>query len=1846
MSNNQIYADYSDYTAYASYTDEIPEYSPDPNPTFALDSNASISNTPTPPYTSPPPPPPPPSASLIQTLPEFSEGRTDDELETLYDKVWTGYGAGELRNFENGAGIEGSGYSDDYGAGPSSPTSRNSSYFASPTSTTSYSSANSITMATNGSATPSSVPRPPSLPGSSLAYPPTPRSSRPLPLPPGAHGPPSATIPPSLSSASVPAHSAAASIFRNSVASGSDGRSTPTLDSPLSARGRQLPTAPGASNATSPASSNISPAGYFESVPGVPSNAGGLVPPPPPLGLGTGLGLSSGSPWSAGLNPAEIEFSSAGLDSGSAAIYSSGYASSEDPYGTGGNHTPVAGGSSSATLRHNNIDEHSWEDGIHAGPSHLGFTSPQSYEQYEQFTSPHTYDEYEGYIDDDASSSSSSFASRYVNFSLLSHIAVQLKDKVPRETHVKGSIPYPGGFTGKDIVSTIQSLIQRELLINHGVSTSDRRAALQVARSLHSQLFFYEVEWGGRVLQDGVEDVYMFLDDLEGGAGSSSAQPSSPSELTELPTGIITALTKCYSPDCMEGMTCYSPRCPRKGDSILGPSTNSLSRGGGSLVDSDPRLSSSTISKVRDRGEEWINSVPSEVLVNLPESEVNRQTIIHKLISKEEQFLADLDTIEAVFIRPLRESNPPIIKSRPGGPASSSPTSISNPQLTQLNALNSTYGSNGSNGIHPYAIGNGVNGGGYPNGNVQNGSGSEDREALFSFIDVVFNNILDLRETNRRLLEILYVRQREQSPIIQRIGDIFLEAATELFRVAYPTYIGGWPQAERRLREEYDSNGEWRTWVEQAARQAQQLTSNSNSSSANSHPVPSTSAYPSSSLPYGSSSDSSSSVYGDSSSSSSSPETSGVMPTVAVNPSGPSVTSTTGNLNSSSSNAAPRLDLKHYLTRPSEHLQKYPVLLTAILNETAEGNPDAEFLQEAIEALGGLQTVAQLRTFQQAMGRGIPGKWEWHDLVSKESRESLERRECKRQSIIFELIKGEMAYAKDLENIAIMYIRPLREADPPIIPRDRLESFITDVFHNFAELHAHHQRLVEKFHEVQTEEFPVIKSVTAAVFDAALNFREAYMEYIPNYPIAAYRIDDEMANNPAFKAFVDQCVRHPDAHRLDMKNFINRPIPRLLRYELLLKGILDETPEGHEDRIEIPQVLDVIKAIGKDTEPGVVSAKQKVELWSYNSNIVFKPGEWIDMDLLDKNRSLIHTGRLLRQPDGGLEWSGWSELFVLLFDNYLVMTKARAKDDITKYFVNRRPIPLDLLTLVNFTDPPTQRGAGLLRNLRGGERHNTTDTSPSLLTASSSTGASGLSSSTSTAVPGTSAPTPGDTSRTDSRSVYPCTIHHNGRMGGNYILYAESASARSEWKEKLEEAVGLRKVVQESNKVFEIETLSSDTFLVPSMGLGADRGERGAAGGGLGPSYENAFTGKVTCSVPFNTPDGRGLVAIGCAEGVWIGFRHDSRSMRRVLHLKMVTQCAMLEDFGIFLVLADKSLFAYHIEALVPSSPSSSHSSQTPQKLSGNKDVYFFSVGTLHGRTLVIYMKKKGLDSIFHVVEPVVERINERSKAPQGLMGSRFGFRQAKSDWFRAYREFFLPSESYDLIFLKVKIAILCAKGFEIMDLMDLQSVTIPQREDPRHAPLAKRWESCKPLGMFRSTDEEFLLCYTEFGLYVNKHGDPSRHTGSIEWEGTAERVALHPPYILLFDTRFIEVRHVQTGRLAQIIPGHDVRCLWDGRGVNIPAPQTPSGPNDSDEHIVQEARVHAVMNAADAAVRNGYGGGMKSRAVAQHVFELIPTIPLYLPGSLASPSTMTYFPQSFSPPHSPTLRPNTIYRS
>ncbi|KAJ3794677.1 hypothetical protein GGU11DRAFT_284554 [Lentinula aff. detonsa] len=131
-------------------------------------------------------------------------------------------------------------------------------------------------------------------------------------------------------------------------------------------------------------------------------------------------------------------------------------------------------------------------------------------------TSPYVHDEYKEYIDGDAPSSSFWFPLRYVNLKVLSHIAVQSQE-LPRGTHVTGGIPYPGGFMGKDIVMSCFA----------GTHSHYHGAAYSVCLGLHqNQLFFDQVEW---VFQDGVEDVCMFLDDLDGSAGQLSSNLGTPS---------------------------------------------------------------------------------------------------------------------------------------------------------------------------------------------------------------------------------------------------------------------------------------------------------------------------------------------------------------------------------------------------------------------------------------------------------------------------------------------------------------------------------------------------------------------------------------------------------------------------------------------------------------------------------------------------------------------------------------------------------------------------------------------------------------------------------------------------------------------------------------------------------------------------------------------------------------------------------------------------------------------------------------------------------------------------------------------------------------------------------------------------------------------------------------------------------------------------------------------------------------------------------------------------------------------------------------------------------------------
>ena len=74
---------------------------------------------------------------------------------------------------------------------------------------------------------------------------------------------------------------------------------------------------------------------------------------------------------------------------------------------------------------------------------------------------------------------------------------------------------------------------------------------------------------------------------------------------------------------------------------------------------------------------------------------------------------------------------------------------------------------------------------------------------------------------------------------------------------------------------------------------------------------------------------------------------------------------------------------------------------------------------------------------------------------------------------------------------------------------------------------------------------------------------------------------------------------------------------------------------------------------------------------------------------------------------------------------------------------------------------------------------------------------------------------------------------------------------------------------------------------------------------------------------------------------------------------------------------------------------------------------------------------------------------------------------------------------------------------------------------------------------------------HVEFAFFVDKSGKRAKKEFIVYWEGKPVSFGFHSPYIVAFDQDFIEVRHIETGNLEQIIRGQHIQCL-DGHNNQL----------------------------------------------------------------------------------------------
>lgn len=726
---------------------------------------------------------------------------------------------------------------------------------------------------------------------------------------------------------------------------------------------------------------------------------------------------------------------------------------------------------------------------------------------------------------------------------------------------------------------------------------------------------------------------------------------------------------------------------------------------------------------------------------------------------------------------------------------------------------------------------------------------------------------------------------------------------------------------------------------------------------------------------------------------------------------------------------------------------------------------------------------------------GGVGAKAWVETVPQELVASLPRAHVERQNAIHEMIQKEESFLHDLQ-LLDRFVARLRSlatssgvgmAYSAPLSGEELEVFVQTVFGNYQELMQQIEAFVDRLRERQREEQPMVETIGDLVVNAALEWGPAYTKYLEHYPIALHTLKTEITKNARMAKFADDCRRDPAAHRHPLDNFLFRPPARLQRYHLHLASIAKYTDAASPDKEHLLLATEIIDEQCRAAQRGVEAAEQRLEVEKLEAYLEPKRPEHVfDLDLRNPQRKLLHHGIVFRRPDG-FEFE-WTEMEAILFDHYFVLAKRKRPTDVSGSEAKKSP-PIRLVYSKKVR-------ASLL-----------TQPIPVALLTSSGFDEPPLSRGhlNRRLMPG------------DTTDMFPFTIHP--RSHDPIVLYVPTANERSEWQQQFSSLTVHLQEQEAQHTLFARTSLCAEPFTSTPGGMLVD----------------------VTCATTFFLPDRTKMIAVGTSDGVWIGLHGQRHSFHKVLHLRGVTQCAMLERFGHFLVLAEHTLIAYDIQALVPSH--GTPPSFAPQKLSGNRDVLFFACGIVDDRQLLVYGKKKTNETSIRVLEPV----DALPIQPDALQSPWHRRPSETFSRFREYQKFYVGYEAMGVQFLRHSVAVFTHRGFQTyaLDTKSLEPLpSMASREDVHNWTLLRHLEHARPLGLFHLPNTQMLLCYDRMACYTDASGRLVRSDAAFQWEGRPARVAYHAPYVLAFSASFVEIWDALAGRLQQILPGSDIHLL------------------------------------------------------------------------------------------------------
>ncbi|KAJ8291182.1 hypothetical protein GJAV_G00022340 [Gymnothorax javanicus] len=259
--------------------------------------------------------------------------------------------------------------------------------------------------------------------------------------------------------------------------------------------------------------------------------------------------------------------------------------------------------------------------------------------------------------------------------------------------------------------------------------------------------------------------------------------------------------------------------------------------------------------------------------------------------------------------------------------------------------------------------------------------------------------------------------------------------------------------------------------------------------------------------------------------------------------------------------------------------------------------------------------------------------------------------EKKRQDCIQELLETEERHLEDLQLAKEIFYKLMSESG-------RLtEQELNTIFLNWSDLITCSKKLIKALQERKRpsgKNVPV--QIIGDVVTSELSDMQAYVLFCTSQLKGAAFLQQKTDQEPEFKDFLKKIATDYRCKGNSLSSFLIKPMQRITRYRLIIKNILECTPETHADHVHLQRALETAEKLCSQVNEGVRQKENEDRLEWLQSHVqcdgVIENLVFNSLTNCLGPRKLLHSGKVHCKSKGN------KELFVFLFNDFLLFTYA------------------------------------------------------------------------------------------------------------------------------------------------------------------------------------------------------------------------------------------------------------------------------------------------------------------------------------------------------------------------------------------------------------------------------------------------------------------------------------------------------------------------------------------------------------------------------------------------------------